>query len=94
MLTKDQKFLFYAIVLVLEQLDIIDTLLQFFVIFFLKGVDIKDKKVAIVAAYPSQVVVYATAEKTVARCFLYYDGAQLLIIDMQLIALASGKDKA
>ena len=49
---------------------------------------------SIIASDPSQVVVYSTAEKTVARCLLYYDGAQLLIIDMQLIALASGKDEA
>ena len=49
---------------------------------------------SIIASDPSQIVVYSTAEKTMARCFLYYDGAQLLVIDMQLITLASGKDKA
>ena len=94
MLTKDQKFLFYAIVLVLEQLDIIDTLLQFFVIFFLKGVDIKDKKVAIVAAYPSQIVVHAATEKTVAGRLLYDYRAELLVINVQLVAFTAREDKA
>ena len=49
---------------------------------------------SIIASDPSQVVVYSTAEKTMAGCLLYYNSAQLLVIDMQLVTLASGKDKA
>lgn len=43
MLAKDEELLFDAIVLVLKELDIIDTLLKLFVIFFLKSIDIENK---------------------------------------------------
>ena len=94
MLTKDEELFLDSIMFIFEKLDIIDSLLQLLVIFFLEGVNVKDKEVSIIASNPSQIVVYSTAEKTMAWCLLYYDSAQLLVIDMQLIALASGKDKA
>ena len=93
-LTKDEELFFDSIMLILEKLDIIDSLLQLLVVFFLESVNVKDKEVSIIASDPSQIVVYSTAEKTMAWCLLYYDSAQLLIIDMQLIAFASGKDEA
>mmetsp|Transcript_23175 Transcript_23175/g.30897 ORF Transcript_23175/g.30897 Transcript_23175/m.30897 type:complete len:227 (-) Transcript_23175:1357-2037(-) len=91
-LPEDDKLLFCAPLLILKDLDIIDTLLQLFVVFLLKGVDIEDEKVAIVAADPSQILVDSTAEKPVATRLLHDDGAQLLIIHMELVALPARKN--
>ena len=64
-LSKDEELFFDTVVLVLEKLDIIDPLLQLLVVLLLESVNVKDKKVPIIAPDPSQVIVYATAEKTV-----------------------------
>ena len=93
-LSKDEELFFDTVVLVLEKLDIIDPLLQLLVVLLLESVNVKDKKVPIIAPDPSQVIVYATAEKTVTWSLLYDHSAQFLVIDVQLVALASGKDEA
>ena len=93
-LAKDEELFFDTIMVILKKLDIVNSLLQLLVVFLLEGVNVKDKEVSIIATDPSQVIVYATAEKTMAWSLLYYDGAQFLVIDMQLVALASGKDEA
>ena len=43
MLAKDDEFLLHAVELVLEDLDIVDALLEFLVIFLLECVDVEDK---------------------------------------------------
>ena len=53
MLSKDEELFLDAIVLVLEQLDIIDTLLQFFVIFLFKSINVEDEKMTVVTSDPS-----------------------------------------
>ena len=90
-LSKDQKFLLDAIVLILKKLDIIDTLLQLLIVFFLKSVYIEDEKMAIIATDPCQVVVHSAAEKTVAGRLLHDNRAELLVIHVQLVPLASRK---
>ena len=74
-LTKDEELFLDSIMLIFEKLDIIDSLLQLLVVFFLESVNVKDKEVSIIASDPSQIVVYSTAEKTMAWCLLYYDSA-------------------
>ena len=88
-LAEDQKLFFYAIVFIFKKLDIINALLQFFIVFFLKSIDIKDEKMPIIATYPRQVIVHSAAEKTMARRFFHNNRAQFLVIHMQLVALAS-----
>ena len=43
MLAKDQKLFFYSVILVLEELDVVNTLLQLLVVLLLESVDIEDK---------------------------------------------------
>ena len=52
-LAKDEELFFDPVVLVLKQLNVIDTLLQLLVIFLLKSVDVEDEKMAIIASDPS-----------------------------------------
>ena len=42
-LTKDEELFLDSIMLIFEKLDIIDSLLQLLVVFFLEGVNVKDK---------------------------------------------------
>ena len=42
-LTKDEELFLDSIILIFEKLDIIDSLLQLLVVFFLEGVNVKDK---------------------------------------------------
>ena len=65
-LAKDEELFFDTIMVVLKKLDIVNSLLQLLVVFLLEGVNVKDKEVSIIATDPSQVIVYATAEKTMA----------------------------
>ena len=43
MLAKDQKLFFYSVILVLEELDVVNTLLQLLVVLLFESVDIEDK---------------------------------------------------
>ena len=94
MLTKDQKLFLYAIVFIFKKLDIIYALLQFLIVLFLKSIDIEDEKMPIIATYPGQVIVHSAAEKTVAARLLHDDRAELLVIHVQLVPLASRKYQA
>ena len=93
-LTKDQKLFLDAIVLIFKKLDIVDTLLQLFIVFFLKSIDIEDEKMPIVAADPGQVIVHSAAEKTMTRRLLHDNRAELLVIHMKLVPLATRKYQA
>ena len=42
-LTEDEELFLDSIMLIFEKLDIIDSLLQLLVVFFLEGVNVKDK---------------------------------------------------
>ena len=88
-LSKYDEFLFHAILVIFKYLYIVDTLLQFFVVFLLKCVNIEDEKMSIVASDPGQIIVNSTAEKSMAAGLLHNDGAQLLVVHMQLVALSS-----
>ena len=81
-LTEDKKLFLDAIVLIFKKLDIVDTLLQLFIVFFLKSIDIEDEKMPIVAADPGQVIVHAATEKTMARRLLHDNRAEFLVIHM------------
>ena len=52
-LTKDEELFANTVIFVLEKLNVVDTLLQFFVVLLFKSVNVKDKQVAIVTADPS-----------------------------------------
>ena len=93
-LAKDYKLFCDAVMLILEQLDVVDTLLQLLVVLFLKSVDIEHKEVAIIAAYPGEIVVHSTAEKPMAAGLFDNNGAQVLVIHVQLVAFAPREDHA
>lgn len=93
-LPKDYVFLLHATLVILEHLDVVDTLLQFLVVLFLESVYVEDKKVAVVTANPGEVVVHTAAEKTVPARLLHNNRAQILVIHMELVAFAARKNKA
>ncbi len=92
-LSKYYEFFFHAVLVVFKYLYIVDTLLQLFVVLLFKCIDIEDEKMSIVAADPGQIIVHSAAEKPMAACLLHYNGAQLLIVHMELVALASRKNQ-
>lgn len=53
MLAKDKELFFNAVIFILEELYIVDTLLKLFVIFFLKSINIKYEEMPIIASDPS-----------------------------------------
>ncbi len=93
MLSKYDELLFHAILVVFKYLYIVNTLLQFFVVSLFKCVNIEDEKMSIVASDPGQIIVHPAAEETMATGLLHYDGAQFLIVHMQLVALAPRKNQ-
>lgn len=93
-LAKDNEFFCNAIVFILKQLDIVDTLLQLLVVLFLKRIDIEHEEVAIVAADPGEIVMNSTTEKPMTTGLFHNNGAQVLVIHVQLVALAPRKDHA
>ena len=52
-LAEDEELFANTIILVLKKLNVVDSLLQFFVVLLFKSVNVKDKQVAIVTADPS-----------------------------------------
>ena len=94
MLPKDNKFFLHAFMLIFEYLDVIDTLLKLFVIFLLECVDIEDEKMAIIAADPGEVVVHPARKKAMTTCLFDDDRAQVLIVDVQLVAFPSREDQS
>lgn len=91
-LAKDEELFFDTVMLVLKQLDVVDPLLQLLVVLLLESVDIEHKEVAVVAPDPGQIVVHAAAEKPMATGLLHNNGAQVLVIHVQLVAFAARKD--
>ena len=76
------------------QHDVVNALLQLLVVLLLERVEVEHKQMAIVASNPAQLVVDLDAEESMARSFLHDDSPQVLIVHMQLVAFASGKDQA
>lgn len=61
-LAKHQEFFLDLRTVVLKDHNVVDALLQLFLVFLFKSIDIKYKKMAIVAADPREVVVHTAAE--------------------------------
>ena len=61
-LAKNEELFLDSVVLVLEELDIIDALLQFLVVFLLKGVHVENEEMTVVTADPGEIVVHVAAE--------------------------------
>ena len=94
-LSEDKVFLFYASWIVFIYLNIVDSLLQFLVVFLLKSVYIEDKEVTIVATNPSKIIMDTATEKPMTWCLLHGDGLQRLsIVHMKLVAFPSWKDES
>ena len=93
-LAKDNEFLLDAILVIFEDLDIVNSLLKFLIIFLLKGIDIEDKKVAIVASDPGEIIVHAAAEKSMPTRLFHNDCAKVLVVHVELVALASREDQS
>ena len=94
MLPKDNKFFLHAFMLIFEYLDVIDTLLKFFVIFLFECVDIKDEEMAIVASDPSEVVMHSAGKKTMTACLFHDYRAQILIVYVKFVAFTSREDQS
>ena len=56
-------------VLILKNLHVIYTLLQLFIVFLLKSVDIEHKQMAIVTTNPGQIIVHFATKKPMSRRF-------------------------
>ena len=63
-LSEDKVFLSCASRIVFIHLNIVDSLLQFLVVFFLKSVNIEYKEVTIVASNPGKIIMDTAAEKS------------------------------
>ena len=61
-LPKDCKLFFDSIMLIFKDLDVIDSLLKFLVVFFLKSVYVKHEKMSIIASDPGKIIVNSTTE--------------------------------
>jgi hypothetical protein len=64
-LTKNQEFLLKASTIVLKNGNVINSLLKFFLVTFLKSFYVKNKQMAIVATYPGEIVVNSTTKQAV-----------------------------
>ena len=94
-LSEDKVFLSCASRIVFIHLNIVDSLLQFLVVFFLKSVNIEYKEVTIVASNPGKIIMDTTAEKSMTWCLLHGNCLQRLgIIHMKLVAFPSWKDES
>lgn len=91
-LPKDNEFVFDAVELVLEDLDVVDTLLQFLVVFLFECVNVEHEEMAIEAANPCEVLVHPAAKEAVPAGFLHDYCAQILVIHMELVTFASRED--
>jgi len=89
-LPEDQILFFRAGRIIFIDLNIVYALLKFLVVFLLKSVNVEDKKVAVVASNPGEIVMDTAAEQAMTRCFFYSDGLQSLsVVDVQFVTFAS-----
>ena len=93
-LTKDHVIFFDAVVLFLKDLNVIDTLLKLLVVLLLERVHIEDEKMPIVAADPREIVVHEATEESMATRFFEDDRAEILVVNVQLVAFSSRKDQS
>lgn len=93
-LAKNKELFFDTIVLVFKELDVVDALLQLFVVLLFEGVNVEDKEVAVVAPNPRQFLVHSTAEQPVAASLPHQYRVQVLVIHMQFVAFAARKNES
>jgi hypothetical protein len=90
-LTEEEKFLLLTTwkAIILIDHNVVDPLLQFFIFFPLKRVQIEDEKMAFVAANKDQFFPHEAAEHSMSTCLFHSLGLEGFRIDhMQLIPLA------
>ena len=88
-LSKDQILLLDTAAVILKDLNIVNALLESLIVLLLERVDVEDEQVSVIAANPSHVIVHSATEKSMAARFLHNNRAQVLVVDMQLVAFAS-----
>ena len=91
MLSKNKEFFFDTVVLVFEELDIVNTLLQLFIIFLFESIYIKNEKVAIVTTDPCKIIMHTATKQAVSWSLLHNDCAQLLVVNMHFVTFTSRK---
>ena len=65
-LSKNKELFLDSVVLVFEELDIVNTLLQLFIIFLFESIHIKNEKVAIVTTDPREIIMHTATEQAVS----------------------------
>jgi hypothetical protein len=92
-LAEHQELFFETGTVVFENHDVVNALLQFFLVLLLEGVCVKHEEIAVIAADPGHAVVHAAAEQPVTRGLTHYLRLQgLRVKHVQLVALASRVD--
>lgn len=90
-LSKNKELFLDSVVLVFEELDIVNTLLQLFIIFLFESIHIKNEKVAIVTTDPREIIMHTATEQAVSWSLFHNDCAKLLVVNMHFVALTSWK---